>query len=99
MKTKQIELHKEYGGVKPSVAKFAHEEVIDELIEKTLKDANVKIENIDAIAVTIGPGLVISLLVGFKKAKELAKQYNKKSDMPSFVKFSCLFFARYTSIK
>ena len=74
----QIELHKEYGGVKPIVAKFAHEEVIDELIEKTLKDANVKIENIDVIAVTIGPGLVISLLVGFKKAKELAKKYNKK---------------------
>ena len=73
----QIELHKEYGGVKPSVAKFAHEEVIDELIERTLKDANTKIENIDAIAVTIGPGLVISLLVGFKKAKELAKKYNK----------------------
>lgn len=74
----QIELHKEYGGVKPLVAKFAHEEVINELIEKTLKDANTKIENIDAIAVTIGPGLVISLLVGFKKAKELAKKYNKK---------------------
>ncbi len=74
----QIELHKEFGGVKPSVAKFAHEEVIDGLIEKTLNDGKVKIENIDAIAVTIGPGLVISLLVGFKTAKELAKKHNKK---------------------
>lgn len=74
----QIELHKEFGGVKPSVAKFAHEEVIDSLIEKTLNDGKIKIENIDAIAVTIGPGLVISLLVGFKTAKELAKRHNKK---------------------
>ena len=74
----QIELHKEFGGVKPSVAKFAHEEVIDGLIEKTLKDANITFKEVNAIAVTIGPGLVISLLVGFKKAKELAKIYNKK---------------------
>lgn len=74
----QIELHKEFGGVKPSVAKFAHEEVIDELIEKTINEAKITYENLDAIAVTIGPGLVISLLVGFKKAKELSKKYNKK---------------------
>ena len=74
----QIELHKEFGGVKPSVAKFAHEEVIDSLIEKTLSDANLSFDSLDAIAVTVGPGLVISLLVGFKKAKELALKYNKK---------------------
>ena len=74
----QIELHKEFGGVKPSIAKFAHEEVIDSLIEKTLADAKLSLKEIDAIAVTIGPGLVISLLVGFKKAKELAKQFNKR---------------------
>ncbi len=74
----QIEKHSEFGGVKPSVAKLAHEEVIDDLIEKTLKDASLTIEKIDAIAVTIGPGLVISLLVGFKKAKELALKHNKK---------------------
>ena len=72
----QIELHKEFGGVKPSIAKFAHEEVIDDLVSKTLLKA--KITNIDLIAVTIGPGLVISLLVGLKKAKELANKYNKK---------------------
>ena len=73
----QISLHNEFGGVKPSVAKHAHEQVIDGLIEKTLSEAKIKIENIDLIAVTTGPGLVISLLVGFKKAKELAKQYSK----------------------
>lgn len=74
----QIELHQEFGGVKPSVAKLAHEEVIDSLIEKTLSEAKLSLEKIDAIAVTIGPGLVISLLVGFSKAKELAIKYNKK---------------------
>jgi len=74
----QIELHKEFGGVKPSVAKFAHEEVIDDLINKTINDAKLEFKDLDAIAVTIGPGLVISLLVGFKKAKELAKKYNKR---------------------
>ena len=74
----QIELHKEYGGVKPSVAKFAHEEVIDDLIQKTLKEANITIKETDAIATTIGPGLVISLLVGFKAGKELAIKNEKK---------------------
>ena len=74
----QIELHQEFGGVKPSVAKFAHEKVIDGLVEKTLDEAKLSVEKIDSIAVTIGPGLVISLLVGFKKAKELAKKYNKQ---------------------
>ena len=74
----QIELHKEFGGVKPIIAKFAHEEVIDSLIEKTLADSKLSLKEIDAIAVTIGPGLVISLLVGFKRAKELAKINNKK---------------------
>ncbi|MBI3590390.1 MAG: tRNA (adenosine(37)-N6)-threonylcarbamoyltransferase complex transferase subunit TsaD [Candidatus Melainabacteria bacterium] len=73
----QIELHKEFGGVKPSVAKLAHEEVIDALVEKTLKDAKLSMSEINAIAVTLGPGLIISLLVGFKTAKELAKKYNK----------------------
>ena len=74
----QIELHKEFGGVKPSIAKFAHEEVIDGLIEKTLVNAKKDIHDIDAIAVTLGPGLIISLLVGFNKAKEISIKYRKK---------------------
>lgn len=74
----QIELHKEFGGVKPSVAKQAHEDVIDGLVDNTLKDAKISYKELDTIAVTIGPGLIISLLVGFKKAKELAQKHNKK---------------------
>ncbi len=74
----QIELHKEFGGVKPSVAKLAHEEVIDDLVENTLKTVNISFKDLDAISVTLGPGLVISLLVGFKTAKNLALLYKKK---------------------
>lgn len=74
----QIEIHKEFGGVKPAVARFAHEAVINDLLNKTLSDSKLSPDNINLIAVTVGPGLVISLLVGLKKAKELAKKWDKK---------------------
>ncbi len=73
----QTELHKPYGGVFPTVAKQAHKENIDPVIKLALKRARVKIEEIDAIAVTKGPGLAPALEVGIKKAKELAKKYKK----------------------
>ncbi|MFC1727176.1 tRNA (adenosine(37)-N6)-threonylcarbamoyltransferase complex transferase subunit TsaD [Patescibacteria group bacterium] len=73
----QINIHKKWGGVYPSLAKRAHEEKIDVAIQKALKNAGVKINQIDAIAVTFGPGLVIALEIGLNKAKELAVQYNK----------------------
>ncbi len=74
----QILIHKKWGGVVPSLAKKAHEERIDMVIEDALVKAKTKIANIDAIAVTYGPGLAIALEVGISKAKELAKKYNKK---------------------
>jgi N6-L-threonylcarbamoyladenine synthase len=73
----QIELHKKYGGVVPLVAKRAHEERIEPVITEALKRAKVKIEDLDAIAVTYGPGLAIALEVGVSKAKELAIKYQK----------------------
>jgi N6-L-threonylcarbamoyladenine synthase len=73
----QINIHRKWGGVYPSLARRAHEEKIDGVIEKALKDARVKIDDVGAIAVTFGPGLVIALEVGIKKAKELAKKYQK----------------------
>jgi N6-L-threonylcarbamoyladenine synthase len=73
----QVKLHQKYGGVMPTVAKLAHQERIQPVIELALKRADVKMEQIDAIAVTAGPGLAISLEVGIAKAKELATQYNK----------------------
>lgn len=73
----QIELHKKYGGVVPLVAKRAHEERIVPVITEALKRSRINIEDIDAIAVTYGPGLAIALEVGVSKAKELAIKYNK----------------------
>jgi len=74
----QIDLHKEWGGVVPDIAKRAHQARIMPVIETALKRAKIKIEDIDLIAVTKGPGLAIALGVGVKTAKELAKKYNKK---------------------
>lgn len=71
------QIHKKHGGVVPSLARLAHMQRIDSVVEEALKKARVKISEIDAIAVTIGPGLAIALEVGIKKAKELSFEYNK----------------------
>lgn len=68
----QIELHKIYGGVVPEIASRKHIEKIDQVIEEALKTAGKTLEEIDAIAVTYGPGLVGALLVGVAEAKALA---------------------------
>ncbi|MGB2731350.1 MAG: tRNA (adenosine(37)-N6)-threonylcarbamoyltransferase complex transferase subunit TsaD, partial [Microgenomates group bacterium] len=74
----QVVIHKQWGGVVPSLAKRAHQERIDFVIEEALAKAKMKIEEIDAIAVTQGPGLAVALEVGILKAKELANQNGKK---------------------
>src|SRR5690606_26238555 len=72
-----MEYHREFGGVVPSLAKLAHQERIDNVVNKALRRAGVSLKDIDAIAVTYGPGLAIALEVGIKKAKELAQEYSK----------------------
>ncbi len=74
----QILIHKKWGGVVPSLAKRAHEERIDLVIQEALQKAKLEMERIDAIAVTQGPGLAIALEVGINKAKELARTFHKK---------------------
>ena len=74
----QIAIHKEWGGVVPNLAKRAHEERIDTVIESALKKAKVTMDDIDVYAVTQGPGLAIALGVGIAKAKELAHKHRKK---------------------
>lgn len=74
----QASAHAKFGGVMPSLARRMHEERIDFVIEKALKNGKCKMENLDSIAVTVGPGLSIALGVGVNKAKELAIKYNKK---------------------
>lgn len=73
----QIEIHKEFGGVVPEVASRKHIENISDVVDEALKTANVTSEQIDAVAVTYGPGLVGALLVGVNFAKGLAFAWNK----------------------
>lgn len=68
----QIELHKLYGGVVPEIASRKHIEKVNQVIEEALEEAKVTLEEIDAIAVTYGPGLVGALLVGVAAAKAIA---------------------------
>ena len=68
----QIKIHEEYGGVVPEIASRCHVEVTNMIMKQAIKKANVKLEDIDAIAVTQGPGLVGALLVGVSYAKGLS---------------------------
>lgn len=68
----QIELHKLYGGVVPEIASRKHIEKINQVIEEALKSAHVTLQDIDAIGVTYGPGLVGALLVGVAEAKAIS---------------------------
>ena len=68
----QIKIHEEYGGVVPEIASRCHTEVINGVMKEALKQANVTLNDIDAIAVTQGPGLVGALLVGVSYAKGLS---------------------------
>ena len=68
----QIDIHAVYGGVIPEVAARSHIEAINPVINKALKDANLTIKDIDAIAVTHTPGLVGSLLIGTLAVRTLA---------------------------
>ena len=73
----QVEIHARYGGVVPEVAARSHIEVIIPVIEQALSEAKVGWNEIDAIAVTKGPGLIGSLLIGVMTARELAITKNK----------------------
>lgn len=73
----QIDIHKSYGGVVPEIASREHVKNITFVIEECLEKANMKIEDVDAIAITYGPGLIGSLLVGLEAAKTLSFIYNK----------------------
>ncbi|MDE7416040.1 MAG: tRNA (adenosine(37)-N6)-threonylcarbamoyltransferase complex transferase subunit TsaD [Lachnospiraceae bacterium] len=68
----QIELHTLYGGVVPEIASRKHIEKINQVIEEALREANVTLNEITAIAVTYGPGLVGALLVGVSAAKAIS---------------------------
>ena len=73
----QIEIHKLYGGVVPEIASRKHIEKVIQVVDEALKEASLTMEEIDAVAVTYGPGLVGALLVGVSAAKSIAFAYNK----------------------
>lgn len=68
----QIDIHKKFGGVVPEVASRKHIEAVNWVVEEALKEANMTLNEIDAIGVTYGPGLVGALLVGLQYAKGLS---------------------------
>lgn len=73
----QIEDHKIYGGVVPEIAARAHLEHIDDILEHTLKKANLKPQDIDAFAASSGPGLIGGVVIGVMAAKAMALALNK----------------------
>src|ERR687894_1313531 len=68
----QIELHSAFGGVVPEIASRAHLELLNPVIARAIVEAGVDDDRIDAVACTIGPGLIGALLVGVSAAKALA---------------------------
>ncbi|MDR0463333.1 MAG: tRNA (adenosine(37)-N6)-threonylcarbamoyltransferase complex transferase subunit TsaD [Pseudomonadales bacterium] len=72
----QIALHQPYGGVFPTVAKLAHKENIEAVVKLALNQAKLNFNRLDALAVTVGPGLAPALEVGINYAKDLAKAHD-----------------------
>ncbi|MBQ0036489.1 MAG: tRNA (adenosine(37)-N6)-threonylcarbamoyltransferase complex transferase subunit TsaD [Firmicutes bacterium] len=75
--TSQIDVHSRFGGVIPEVASRMHVEQISTIVKSAVDEANISVDDVDAIAYTIGPGLIGSLHVGGIAAKSLAFFYNK----------------------
>ena len=73
----QIEIHKLYGGVVPEIASRKHIEKVIQVVDEALKEASLTMDEIDAVAVTYGPGLVGALLVGVSAATSIAFAHNK----------------------
>jgi len=73
----QVDIHKEFGGVVPELAARSHIEKIDWIVRKAIHESGKKIEEIDAVASTAGPGLIVCLSVGLSFGKALAASLNK----------------------
>ena len=91
----QIAIHTLYGGVVPEIASRKHIEKINQVVEAALKEADVTLDDIDAIGVTYGPGLVGALLVGVAEAKAIA--YAKKLPLQKRNRWSAFTILKATS--
>ncbi|MCL1912760.1 MAG: tRNA (adenosine(37)-N6)-threonylcarbamoyltransferase complex transferase subunit TsaD [Eubacteriaceae bacterium] len=74
----QVDIHQPYGGVVPEIASRSHIEALPGVIDNALAEADTRLGDVDAVAVTYGPGLVGALLVGLSYAKSLAFGTNTK---------------------
>lgn len=72
----QVDIHSSWGGVVPKLAQEAHEAAIDSCVQQALDQAEISPQDLDAIAVTIGPGLSLCLRVGVMKARSVSAMYN-----------------------
>jgi len=73
----QVEEHREFGGIVPEVAARAHVEKIEFIVKKAIKESNLNLENLDGIAATAGPGLIVCLTVGLNTGKAIAGSLKK----------------------
>ena len=73
----QVDVHKEFGGVIPELAARSHIEIIDLITKKAIEESEIKLEKINAIAATAGPGLIVCLSVGLSFGKAMASSLNK----------------------
>ena len=73
----QFDIHKEFGGVVPELAARAHSEKIDLIAEKAISESKISLKEVDAVAATAGPGLIVCLTVGLNFGKTLAASLNK----------------------
>ena len=73
----QVEEHKEFGGIVPEVAARAHVEKIEFIVKKAIKESKLKLESLDGIAATAGPGLIVCLTVGLNIGKAIAGSLEK----------------------
>ena len=71
----QVDVHKEFGGVVPELAARSHIKKIDWIVKKAIEESGKKIEEIDAVASTAGPGLIVCLSVGLSFGKAFAHRY------------------------
>ena len=73
----QVDVHKEFGGVVPELAARSHVEKIDLIAKKAINESKIKIQDIDAVAATAGPGLIVCLSVGLNFGKTIAQSLKK----------------------
>ena len=88
----QVEEHREFGGIVPELAARAHVEKIEFIVQKAIEESNLDLENLDGIAATAGPGLIVCLTVGLNAGKAIAGTLKK---LPCLQYLIFFYFEKY----